>query len=256
MCSAPCLSVTCGGTQNEFIRAIVLSKKRPIRVLTDRDVAAEVALVANEELVPVPGVSMSRGLRGDLEGLLTGADGPLVVVPHALIHAHLKARAKRLSQDMDIIAGYPPPPDLVIRCVIVDLRELVLRVAERGRSPLAIHDTLGVIAPVDAPEIVFFTEPAKPPVPAASADIAPAEQDLDENDDGEEIDLDLVRSHAEFVADSAPDDLRRMCPLLAEPSSAPLRAFWRRQIARLENDDFSEWLHTRANRLMSEAFGD
>lgn len=253
---APSASITYGASQNDFLRAIVLSNIRPIRVLADRDIAAEVALCANEELVAVPGIVMSRGLRGDLEALLSGADGPLTVVPYALIHASVKARSKRLSQDMDIIAGYAPPTDLVIHCVVTDLRDLLMAVMERGRSPVAIHDLLGVMPAIDHPRIVYFSDPVEGSVPAENVEIEPAERQLSYRSEDDPVDIDLVRNHAEFVADSDPADLRRMCPALADKSSAPLRAEWLQNFARLEDDEFSGWLRGRAERILKQAFGD
>lgn len=251
--SAPSLCVCFGGSQNDFTRAIVLSEKRPIRILANRSVASDVARAANEELVPVPSVIMSRGLRTDLQSLLTGADGPATVLPHEIVHDFVRARAKRLAQDMGIVAGYPPPSDLVIECVVKDLRALLLQVSKGGRSPVIVHDLLGIVLPTDAPGMIFFADPAHPPVAAKDAQTIGAEERLEYGDD-DDVAIDLIREHAEFVADSKPDDLRRMCPILAEPTAAPLREFWRRSFTRLEDDEYSGWLLERANRLLNDAF--
>ncbi|MEM7497470.1 MAG: hypothetical protein AAF371_05690 [Pseudomonadota bacterium] len=253
-CSASSLCVNYQSSQNDFIRAIVLSEIRPIRFIADRQIAADVALCANEELVAVPPISISRGLRADLQGLLTGADGPVTVLPYTMMHDHVKARSKRLAQDMDIIAGYAPPSDIVIACVIADLRALLLQIAERGRSPLVVHDLLGVIPALPTPTITYFADPTAPPVPHRKAGIETAESRLGE-DDQEEVSIDLIRTHAEFVADTAPADLRRMCPILAEPGSEPLRAYWLRNFERLADDEFSGWLKERAERVVKDAFG-
>ncbi|MEO1456022.1 MAG: hypothetical protein AAFV49_00450 [Pseudomonadota bacterium] len=215
--------------------------------------ASDVARAANEELVPVPSVIMSRGLRTDLQSLLTGADGPATVLPHEIVHDFVRARAKRLAQDMGIVAGYPPPSDLVIECVVKDLRALLLQVSKGGRSPVIVHDLLGIVLPTDAPGMIFFADPAHPPVAAKDAQTIGAEERLEYGDD-DDVAIDLIREHAEFVADSKPDDLRRMCPILAEPTAAPLREFWRRSFTRLEDDEYSGWLLERANRLLNDAF--
>ncbi|MEM6932809.1 MAG: hypothetical protein AAF526_04400 [Pseudomonadota bacterium] len=216
--------------------------------------AALFAQAANEELVPVPTIEISRGLRGELQALLTGADGPVRVIPYDIVHDFIKARAKRLAQEMDIVAGYSPPSDLVIECVIADLRAILLRVAEAGRSPVIIHDLLGIIPAQPFKGVSFIGSPSTQPVEPADATIIPAEERLG-GDDDVDVSIEAIRAHAEFLADSTPEDLRRMCPILAEPSSDPLRAYWRQNLDRLADDEFSGWLMERSKRILDEAFG-
>ncbi|MEO0820926.1 MAG: hypothetical protein AAF074_10935 [Pseudomonadota bacterium] len=178
----------------------------------------------------------------------------MTLLPYAMIRELIAARTKRLYMDMDMIAGYAPPAELVMGEVMTECAAILRQIAVRGRCPLLLHDLAGLLPPGSVPGAVFFETPHAEGVqaPDNAAPAAPPRVAYDL----ESVDLGLVRSHAEFIADSDADTLRRMSPILGDPAYGVLRRYWHDQIDRLRDDEFSEWLQVRAKRLLVEAYGE
>lgn len=249
---APAVAMVNMEDSQAFFRLVVKAEVPSTTVFADRKVASDVAFVANDEFLPQPRISIVKNLKAELGNLLTGMDGPLTVLPFALLRDLASTRARRVSQDMEIIAGYPVPAEIVLHCALQELRTTIAAIARRGRRPVVIQDSSGLFEGIAGDSIAWF-DSAGAERERPAQDEAPLSALIGE---GEPVEVapGAVLSHANFLADTDPATLRRMAPLLIEPAFAPLIDFWRDRLTGLSSVDFAEWLRERALRHLEEAF--
>ncbi|MEL6264039.1 MAG: hypothetical protein AAFR52_00060 [Pseudomonadota bacterium] len=216
--------------------------------------AGTTAYVANDEFVQVPKLLQSEELGEALESVLTGADGPPLAIPYSITRNFLTRRVKRACQEMEVVADYPAPRELALECAIQELRELLQSIATRGRRPLVFQDLAGIFVPSPGSRATVFATPDGEgrSMPCGEDDAA---MPFDPKVTLEDIEIDMVMDHAEFIADSEPFVLQRMCPTLATKTFRPLVDYWRAQFARLDEVEDGPFMRKRAERALDAAFG-
>ncbi|MEL7346484.1 MAG: hypothetical protein AAFN17_01910 [Pseudomonadota bacterium] len=248
---APAVAVVNSTSDEAFLRKVVTSEARSITVFADRKVASEVAFVSNDAFVAQPRINIFKNLRAEFDTMLTGMDGPPVVLPFRVVREFATSRAKRVAREVEIIAGYPAAPELVLKCALDELRALIAQIARRGRRPLVIQDRTGMFEGMEKTEIAWFGPDF------LRCDAPPASSQPHEALEEEVLSTvteEMILAHANFLADTDTVTLRRMAPLLAEPAFAPIRDFWTEQLRSLKSVEFADWLEERALRNLNEAF--
>ncbi|MEM6974125.1 MAG: hypothetical protein AAF577_15100 [Pseudomonadota bacterium] len=249
---SPHILIVRGGDDESFIREVVKSKVKGLSIFADRRVSQTAAFVANDEFLPVPKLWKAETLRSELDTLLTGADGPPVALSYSFLRDTMTRRAKRVSQEMEVVADYPVPQELALQCVIDEFRDLFQTISVRGRRPFILQDLAGIYVAQPGGRATVFADPQSDGEPAGPAE-EPTPLELT-TVSLEEVDIDVIMEHADFVGDSEPHILRKMCPSLSAPCFVPLLAYWRAQFARLETEEQGQLMRRRAEKALSAAF--
>ncbi|MEO1459546.1 MAG: hypothetical protein AAFV49_18555 [Pseudomonadota bacterium] len=250
---APHVMVVRDGDDAEFLREVVKSKAKGLDIVADRTVANTTAFVSNDEFVKVPRLQQGKSPNEVLGSVLTGSDGPPVAMPYSIIRNFMTRRVKKVCDEMDMVAHYPVPKELALKCAIHELRDLVQSIATRGRRPLVLHDLAGIFVPSPGARATVFASPTsdgEPMLGTPDDAVFPFELEIKP----EEVELDLVVAHADFVADVESFVLQRMCPTVRQATFRPLLSYWQAQFARLDDVEEGPLMRRRAEKALRAAF--
>ncbi|MEM9960414.1 MAG: hypothetical protein AAF882_05135 [Pseudomonadota bacterium] len=237
LAGAPAVAIAVGGTEQLLLEEIVQSPSRRFRVLCDRDLSSDLAMLATDRAGRQPSVQLVRRLDRDIEAIIEGGDEVPVVIPFRMVGIFLLQETERLSRTIELIAGYRMEDVLIAHALVAGLRRLIAQAAFRGRSPFLFHDSEGGYL-TDARCHARI-------IPMTSDEVDPSHLALLDVLASDEAQVDLLAPnahetahHIDFILEAEPAELRKLHDLATMPATQRrLEAVWRRNIQRLSKDN-------------------
>ncbi len=238
------VAVLRGGAEDATALIVAQSSGRPIVFIVgmDRFDAASI----NAQLSAIRRIEwrLSRGLSSDLATAVEARNGRPIVICADVLASELAIARKQCASKLEIISGYPLPPDVIDATVVAMLSEVVARYVAITAVSVVVHDRQGLLGPIEVVTAFDVGEIAGPETGAlaqalASQD-APAGQDTPGSRDPSAVlapSLHQIRAHAAFLSAIEVGVLADMHRFLKGPKSHAVLAHWRRGFAELANVD-------------------
>ncbi len=132
-----------GGRSHDILDTLLKMFPARSTVIADRALAAALAPAVAMRNRPHVDVHLSRGYLRDFDQQMPIGSGGPIVLPASVMEDDVTCEMRRTSDQIQILAGYPAPPEIISRIVNYRFTTALRRCQQRRKSAVVVHDRTG-----------------------------------------------------------------------------------------------------------------